>query len=176
MRDAKLLFVEAFDQLMEQKPIDHIRVAEIAEGSGLTKQTFYRHFTDKYELLEYSFRLKFAEPLARIAANEPFAGCCDSLLLIGSKNRSYMKNAFGSNDVNSLFKAMRDALRDAYHDRLTMQGIADEDEVKFMADFYVKGFVGMTRRWLSIGMDLPRDVIVNYAVACLPQKLAPFFK
>lgn len=161
---------------MESKPIDQIRVAEIVEGAGLTKQTFYRHFADKYDLLEYSFRLKFAEPLTCVARNEPFAGCCDALLLLASKSRSYMKNAFGSNDVNSLFKAMRDALRDAYHERLLVQGIADEDEVKFMADFYVKGFVGMTRRWLSRGMDIPRDVIVNYAVACLPQKLGPFFK
>lgn len=176
MRDSDQLFMNAFDELMEHKPIDQIRVAEIVEGAGLTKQTFYRHYTDKYELLECSFRTKFAEPLSRIASNEPFASCCDALLLIASRNRPYMKNAFGSNDVNSLFKAMRDSLRDAFHERLAIQGISDEDEIKFMADFYVKGFVGMTRRWLSLGMDLPRDVIVNYAVACLPQKLAPFFK
>lgn len=174
--ETKREIAAAFEEIMQQKPIDKIRVTEVAQAAGVTKQTFYRHFTDKYELMEFCFRQMFAEPIEGIRTSVAFDHCVRALLTTAADHKQFCLNAFGSNDVNSLFKAMRDVVREAMLVRIESHGVVDEGEIKFMADFYVKGLTGLTRRWLSVGMDLSLDTISNYAVSCLPAKLAPFFR
>jgi AcrR family transcriptional regulator len=49
--DARQRFVDASLQLFTERGYDETTVAEIAERAGLTKSTFFRHFTDKREVL-----------------------------------------------------------------------------------------------------------------------------
>ena len=41
--------------LMVHKPLDKITVKEIVDQSELTRQTFYRYFQDKYDLVNWYF-------------------------------------------------------------------------------------------------------------------------
>lgn len=66
MADSKRLLADALTGLMECKPLDQVRVAEIAAAAGVSKQTFYHHFSDKYHLMEYCFRDMFATPFERM--------------------------------------------------------------------------------------------------------------
>ena len=49
--DARLRLLESALELFEQQGYDDTGVAEIAERAGLTKTTFFRHFSDKREVL-----------------------------------------------------------------------------------------------------------------------------
>ena len=51
----KQKFVAAMTGLMRVKPLDKITVKEIVEKSGMTRQTFYRCFMDKYDLVNWHF-------------------------------------------------------------------------------------------------------------------------
>ena len=42
---------DALKALLEQKPLHNIAVNDIAERCGVTRQTFYYHFEDVYDLL-----------------------------------------------------------------------------------------------------------------------------
>ena len=42
-------------ECMKTTPVDRITVKDIVEGSGLTRQTFYRNFKDKYDLINWYF-------------------------------------------------------------------------------------------------------------------------
>ncbi|MDQ7807232.1 helix-turn-helix domain-containing protein [Amycolatopsis sp. A133] len=61
--NARERLLDAALDLFGERGYDSVTVAEIAERAGLTKRTFFRHFTDKREVL-------FAgqEPLSRIFA------------------------------------------------------------------------------------------------------------
>lgn len=48
-------FIDSLKQLMEKKQLDKITVKEIVETSGMTRQTFYRNFKDKYDLVNWHF-------------------------------------------------------------------------------------------------------------------------
>ena len=43
----------AFKELLAKNPIEKISVKELCETAGIIRPTFYNHFTDKYEVLEY---------------------------------------------------------------------------------------------------------------------------
>ena len=70
MMDSKAALEAALKELMNQHPIDKITVEQIALQAQLSKQTFYRHFKDKYALLEYSFE-KLLSPFAQILEGRP---------------------------------------------------------------------------------------------------------
>lgn len=53
MKDVKKLLSEALVRICEYKPLDNVTVTEIARQAGLTRQVFYRHFADKYDLAKY---------------------------------------------------------------------------------------------------------------------------
>ncbi len=46
---AKYKLAASIKECMKTTPVDRITVKDIVEGSGLTRQTFYRNFLDKYD-------------------------------------------------------------------------------------------------------------------------------
>ncbi|MDO4210729.1 MAG: TetR/AcrR family transcriptional regulator [Bacteroidales bacterium] len=45
----------SFIRLLEAKPVDSITIAEITDGCGLNRRTFYNYFKDKNDLVEFIF-------------------------------------------------------------------------------------------------------------------------
>ena len=53
----------ALKQLMTQKPLERITVAEIMDTCGMRRQHFYYYFTDIYDLLRWTFEKEALELL-----------------------------------------------------------------------------------------------------------------
>jgi len=53
----------ALKQLMTQKPLERITVAEIMDTCGMRRQHFYYYFTDIYDLLRWIFEKEALELL-----------------------------------------------------------------------------------------------------------------
>ena len=51
--DTKRILAAALKQLTCRKSFDKITIADITQQSGYNRQTFYYHFRDKYELLNW---------------------------------------------------------------------------------------------------------------------------
>ena len=47
------LLAESFKELTLKQPIEKITIKEITDKAGVIRPTFYNHFQDKYELLEW---------------------------------------------------------------------------------------------------------------------------
>ena len=45
----------AVKECMKITPVDKITVKDIVEGAGVARQTFYRNFLDKYDLINWYF-------------------------------------------------------------------------------------------------------------------------
>ncbi|MBQ3236429.1 MAG: TetR family transcriptional regulator [Oscillospiraceae bacterium] len=53
--DTKQVLADALVELCRTKPLDKITVQNITDFCGAGRQTFYNHFKDKEELIEYIF-------------------------------------------------------------------------------------------------------------------------
>ena len=51
----KYCLADALKRCMKRAPLEKITVGEIAEECGTARQTFYRHFKDKYDLVNWYF-------------------------------------------------------------------------------------------------------------------------
>ena len=59
VRRTRRALQEALDSLMTEKSFTAITVQDIAERAGVNRATFYAHFRDKHDLLEYAIRASF---------------------------------------------------------------------------------------------------------------------
>ena len=57
------LLAESFKELALRRPIEKITVKEITDRAGVIRPTFYNHFQDKYELLEWIILTELLEPI-----------------------------------------------------------------------------------------------------------------
>lgn len=57
---------EALKALLREKPMEQIRVRELTERCGLRRQSFYYHFADIYELLDWSCQQERQDLLGRL--------------------------------------------------------------------------------------------------------------
>lgn len=53
MTSTKQSLINAFVSLVNEKDFDKISIADITNGAQVNRATFYAHFNDKYELLDY---------------------------------------------------------------------------------------------------------------------------
>lgn len=66
----KLLFAQTFAELAETRPVEQISVSDLVEATGKNRKTFYYHFSDKRELIAWTFRYDLAEQLRRRVGEE----------------------------------------------------------------------------------------------------------
>lgn len=57
----KDLLTSSFKELIMQVPFEKITIKMITDGAGVIRPTFYKHFQDKYELLEWIFEKNIKE-------------------------------------------------------------------------------------------------------------------
>ena len=61
----------AMKECMRTAPVEKITVKEIVETCGLTRQTFYRNFQDKYDLINWYFDKILLESFEHMEKEEP---------------------------------------------------------------------------------------------------------
>lgn len=59
----KAVIAETFVELMRRKNIDRITVRDVVEACGVSRQTFYYHFRDITEVIEYLVQQAFQDML-----------------------------------------------------------------------------------------------------------------
>lgn len=69
VKRTRQLLEHAFLEVVTEKGFQAASVQDIAEKAGVNRATFYAHFTDKYELLDYSVRLRFRQELEKRTLN-----------------------------------------------------------------------------------------------------------
>ena len=62
----KYRLASSVKECMKTTPVDKITVKEIVEGAGVARQTFYRNFLDKYDLINWYFDKMVQKSLGKI--------------------------------------------------------------------------------------------------------------
>ena len=171
----RYVFAQAIKGLIKVHPLDKIAVTDIVTRSGMTRQTFYRYFKDKYDLVNWYF-----EKLVLKSFRQMGDGCSlqDALQLkfaFIKSEHSFFKEAFKSNDYNNLvnydFNCIYEFYKNIIEKNLGQSVTADID---FLLKMYCKGSIDMTVEWVLGDMPISIDDIVKLLIEALPQRLEPF--
>lgn len=106
--NTKLLISKRMKSLIKKRPFDRITVGELAQRAGIIRPTFYYHFKDKYDVLEWTITNDIAVPAA---AEMEKNGAAAALALIFErigKDKTFYKRAFEIKGQNGFSALMTD--------------------------------------------------------------------
>ena len=115
--------------MIRQQPIGKITVQQIMARTNMKRQSFYYHFKDIYDVLDWSVRRYFCVPFS-YRQEQSFDAWCEQTLTYLSDNQSYARKvalALGEERVRNLFTPVIQP----QVDRLlfqTVEPVLDEDQ------------------------------------------------
>ncbi|MBQ6259300.1 MAG: TetR family transcriptional regulator, partial [Lachnospiraceae bacterium] len=111
-----VLLAASFKEIAVHKPIEKITIKEITDKAGVIRPTFYNHFQDKYELLEWIVKQELIFPMKPLIQEkhikEAVTGSMNAML----SEKVFYTNANKLSGQNSfreiLFMAVKELLMD----------------------------------------------------------------
>lgn len=165
-RTYKLLW-EALLSLLEQRPFELISVTEICEKAMVHRVTFYKHFEDKYDLLEYGLQTtkrQLVEELHREEASQTKRRYIRMLEQVATHQRLYSLMMV-EKETHSLTSLMRQQItRDIETDlkRAQEKGIQLPMPAEVMAQFYGGAILTLGGWWLGNSMPISVEELARY--------------
>lgn len=154
--------------LLLQKPLDKITISDIAEDCGISRMTFYYHFKDIYDLIEWSCVEDAARALEGKKTYNTWEQGFLQIFEAVLDNRPFVMNVYHSVSREQieryLYQLTYDLLIGVVEEKAAGMSVRDEDK-KFIADFYKFAFVGLVLDWIKNGMkDDPQSIIDRLSI------------
>ena len=150
----KRALAASLKKLAAKKPLDKITVIDITEDCGVNRQTFYYHFQDKYELVNWIFYTEIT-PIARAAQGEKgWAAALTELFCYLRNNRAFYSNVLRFQGQNSFSSCLCDFYQSAMRKLIEKDtsGVLTLEEQQFAAKFYSHALIGTVMDWVSEDM------------------------
>ncbi|MEN6314426.1 MAG: dihydroxyacetone kinase transcriptional activator DhaS [Clostridiaceae bacterium] len=160
----KLAFADSLKRLMAKTAFNQISVKDIVDDCGLTRQAFYYHFKDKYDLMNWIYYTETARFMSSYNNVEHWLDGLVDLCNYMRQNKTFYMNALNTTGQNSFQEYLRDYIRDISISVIENIQNAEFEEEKwgFITEFISTAFVGMIVRWASNGMkDEPAEYVAK---------------
>lgn len=146
-------------KLMEKKPFSKISVGDICEDCGMNRKSFYYHFRDKYDLVNWIFYVDFIERMDWSSCRNEW----DMLEVLCShfyRERLFYQNALQVEGQNSFREYFCGMLRPVL--MLLTQNLVEEGRKKeFYIAFLCEGVLGELVYWLREGSKITPEEFVE---------------
>lgn len=160
------LLAESLKEIAKTKPIEKITIKEITDKAGVIRPTFYNHFQDKYELVEYIVNHEILQPVNELLDERNFEDALmDIFSSIEDEKEFYMK-AVGIEGQNSFGIILRSSIKELilrHIDRKSLEQKLPYEwlSVESLADFYSEPISYLLIDWIKTGMKIPKEEIVK---------------
>lgn len=167
-KELKVVLVESFKELALEEPVDKITIKEITDRAGVIRVTFYNHFQDKYELIEWMILTQILEPVEILLKNEMYR---EAMLLIFTnivrEKDLYLRlyRMGGQVPFDSIIKkcihiVLHHFLLDHIGDKRLKYDWLSVDNI---ADYYTQSMAFVINGWLQTGLAVsPQEMAELY--------------
>lgn len=144
--NTKSMIAKTFLALSKTKDVDKITVKDLVEACHISRQTFYYHFQDLLEVIEWSVQQVFQEISARATDADAPEDTLRTLIESSSEADALLQKLLHSQRREQiegiLVNAVRSCLRDILN-RREFQPAPSVSDAKVMLDFCTYGIVGL---------------------------------
>ena len=144
--NTKTMIAETFFNMAKGKSIDKITVTDLVERCKISRQTFYYHFKDIMDVLEWGMRETAERTLARsleVSSDREAMGSFVSMMV---ENRGFIRRLLNSQHREQteriIVEGLRSYLQKAYLLRAPRHTI-DRTDLELLLDFCAYGLAGL---------------------------------
>ena len=151
-------------KLLLQKPIDKITINDLTVDCGISRMSFYYHFKDIYDLVEWVCVEDGKRALQDKKTYDTWQEGLEQIFEAVLENKPFILNVYRSvsrDKVESyLYKLTYNLIADVVNEKCAESKLAEEDKA-FIAGFYKYGFVGIMLEWIDHRMKADYKEIVR---------------
>lgn len=164
MNLTKKALSQSLKELMETIPFEKITINDVTHKAGVSRNTFYYHFSDINELLEWTFDNEIVRGLESYEAIDTWKKGLLSVLNYTEENRKFCLNTFHSINrdrleiflYNITYQMLISIMEQSYTEEKLASQLKRE-----IADFYGRAIVAQVIHWLTTRLEEPKDVLIN---------------
>ena len=160
----KRALAASLKHLLLQKPLHKITINDIAEDCGINRMTFYYHFKDIYDLIEWTCEEDASRALAGQKTYDTWQQGLLQIFEAVQENKPFIMNVYHSVSreqvENYLYKLTYELLIGVVREKAEGMSVREEDQ-EFLATVYKYAFVGLMLDWIKNDMKGNPEVIVD---------------
>ena len=159
---------ESLKKMLLKKPVNKITISDITEDCGINRMTFYYHFKDIYDLVEWSCVEDAARALDGKKTYDTWQQGFQQIFQAVLDNKPFVQNVYqfvNREQVETyLYSLTHNLLIGVIEEKAVGMQVRDEDK-EFIADFFKFAFVGLMLDWIRNGMKKdPQQIIDRLSV------------
>ena len=183
-RTQKML-LDAFEELVSEKSMEDISVSELCELSTVRRNTFYRHFGDKYAFIEFYLQSLAERFMVQAESGYDLEELSDyakhmhkALIRFIELHQGSMKNAMGQkvlvSTVDMIIKQVAEGITLRAARGIDHLGSKPNMPVELLGFFYSAGMVHTLRWWYFEGKPVAPELLEEYCTDFLMRCYARF--
>ena len=155
---------ESLKKMLLKKPVNKITISDITEDCGINRMTFYYHFKDIYDLVEWSCVEDAARALDGKKTYDTWQQGFQQIFQAVLDNKPFVQNVYqfvNREQVETyLYSLTHNLLIGVIEEKAVGMQVRDEDK-EFIADFFRFAFVGLMLDWIRNGMKKDPQQIID---------------
>jgi len=161
----KRALAEAMKELMLERPMNKINIGDIVERCNMNRQSFYYHFKDKYDLVNWIYYTEFIVNIKddlTMSSWDLLEDICEFFY----ENKAFYTNAFkvtGQNSFSEYFIEVIHPILLVYLNNIFKKN----KNVDFYATFFADAIRVSISRWLLEGALIPPKEFVELIKSAL---------
>lgn len=153
-RGTKDKLESSFKELLIKMPMEKITIKDITDMSGVIRPTFYNHFHDKYDVLEYTIWNDLLMPIKPLLINDMLIEGLTLLFSAIKNERDFYKQAIKIEGQNSFESIAREQVSKLLYQVLTEKHNLTHSKydwltAKVIATYYAQAMVCMAIEWIK---------------------------
>ncbi len=151
----KFALERSLKKLLANRPLDKITINDLTTDCGISRMSFYYHFKDIYDLVEWICVEDGKRALQGKKTYDTWQEGIYQIFEAVMENKAFILNVYrsvGRDKIESyLHKLTYQLVADVVEEKCGDIELAQEDKA-FIAEFYKYGFVGVMLDWIERGM------------------------
>ena len=147
-------------KLLKEKPLNKITINDITEDCGVNRMTFYYHFKDIYDLVDWILMEDAAKAMEGRQSFDTWTEAFLDILHQLRDNKALVLNVYrsvGREQVEQYLYKLLDPMLKEFADRECYDITVQDDDKQFVVDFYKYALVGVGLEWIR--RDMKEDPV-----------------
>lgn len=150
--DMKNIISETFIDMVRQKGLDKITVKALIEACNISRQTFYYHFQDIMDVVEWSVGKSAQNMLSRSLEAESPEKALEVFITSAAENQTLISKLLNSHRREEIEKTFLSATRTYLQEMLKSkvpESTLSYSDLNVMLDFWACGITGLLFKYCS---------------------------
>lgn len=172
----KYRLAQSMKECMKTTSVDNITVKQITENCGVTRQTFYRNFMDKFDLINWYFDKLLVKSFEHMGMGKTVYEALVKKFTYIQEEHIFFAAAFRYDSQNSLRQHDFELILEFYEKLIYEKtGKMPDRNIHYILEMYCQSSIYMTVKWVLTEMKCTPRGLAEILIDGMPGKLSELF-